>query len=271
MLSDFLRILQSEMKEPTAFGWYHILWLSFIVIGLIAIYKTKNQRGEQQLKLVLGLYSIITLVTEILKQISWSFEFNELTASFEFDYLWYSFPFQLCTTPMYVCLICFLMKECKLRDYLLSYVAYITILGSISVIFIPDNCFVESIVANIHTMCLHYGSFLVSMYLLMSGTVKIHLKEFLKGLSVFFGFVTIANIMNLFMYNSGITEGETFNMFYISPYFISELPVFNVIQQNVPYILFLLTYLVALSLGGFIIYEIANASHKIFFKLQKKQ
>lgn len=47
-------------------------------------------------------------------------------------------------------------------------------------------------------------------------------------------------------------------MFYISPYFISTLPVFDVIQQNVPYIVYLLINVWAIIIGGFIIYGISK-------------
>ncbi len=52
-------------------------------------------------------------------------------------------------------------------------------------------------------------------------------------------------------------------MFYISPYFISSLPIFNTIQQNIPYLLFLLIYILVLIIGAFIIYNLAKLIKKI--------
>ena len=140
--------------------------------------------------------------------------------------------------------------------------AYITILGSISTILLPDSCFVPDILVNVHTMWLHLGSFVVSVYLLMSGDVKISLSSLFDGIIAFVCFVMFALVLNVAIYNSGILNGETFNMFYISPYFISSLPVFDVIQQNVPYIVFLLLYLFGLSIGGFIIYAVSKGISK---------
>ena len=71
-------------------------------------------------------------------------------------------------------------------------------------------------------------------------------------------FVIIALGLNISIYNSGILNGETFNMFYISPYFISSLPVFDLIQENVPYVLFLIIYVVLLMLGAAIILGISK-------------
>mgnify|MGYP003462252067 FL=1 len=79
---------------------------------------------------------------------------------------------------------------------------------------------------------------------------------------MFFVFVGIAELMNIVVYNLGILNGETFNMFYISPYFISTLPVFDVIQENVPYLVYLIIYILALIMGGIIIYSITVLINK---------
>lgn len=246
------------MTEPTAFGWYHIMWLAFIGIAIFGLYKIKDNHSETQLKAILAIYGVVVLLTEILKQLTWSINYDEVTKIVTWDYQWYSFPFQLCSTPIYVSLICFMLKKCKLRDNLLSYMAYITILGSIATIVMPDSCFTTDPLVNFHTSWLHFGSFIVSVYLLMSGEVKSDIKTFKNAIPVFFIFTGIAQFLNFYVHNSGVLNGETFNMFYISPYFVSELPVFCDIQQSVPYIVFFLTYLFALSLGGFIIFCISS-------------
>ena len=87
----------------------------------------------------------------------------------------------------------------------------------------------------------------------------------------FIAFCAIANIMNIAVYNSGILNGETFNMFYISPYFESSLPVFDVIYNAVPYPVFLAIYVVALSLGGFIILGLAYMIDNLITKRKLKK
>lgn len=99
----------------------------------------------------------------------------------------------------------------------------------------------------------------------MSGEIVPNRINYRSSILVFFVFVIAAQILNITVYNSGVLNEETFNMFYISPYFISSLPVFDVIQENVPYFLYLFIYIIALFLGGFIIYSIyylCNKKHK---------
>ena len=253
-----INFLQLEMREPTAFGWFHWLCVGIMLFAIYLLYKRKENYSEKQLKTVLLVYGGVVFVLEALKQISWAVTYNATLSEFIWNYQWYAFPFQLCTTPMFVSLICVFLKKGKMRDFLLSYMAYTTILGSIATIIMPDSCLVNDILVNIHTMWLHLGSFVVSVYLLMSGEVKINIRDWSKSIPVFLGFVALANILNIVIYNSNILHGDTFNMFYISPYFVSSLPLFDVIQKNTPYVVFLATYVHALILGSFLIFLIAK-------------
>lgn len=255
LFEQFILLMQKEMIEPVPFDWFHILCIVVMIAGVCVCWLIRKHHSEFQLKCILATYAIPTLVLEILKQISWS-----ATVTMDgivWDYQWYAFPFQLCTTPLIVCLVCLFLKNNIVRKALLSYVAFITVLGSLAVVIYPTDCFTEDILVNIHTTYLHFGSFVVSMYLLFSKEIEIKLMSFVRAIYVFIMFVMTANTMNILIYRSGILHGETFNMFYISPYFISSLPVFNQIQQEVPYIAFLLIYIFALSCGGLAIYGLS--------------
>lgn len=245
------------MNTPKVYGLFHCFWLVLSIIFIIILYSKKNKYGENKLKIVLGVYGIVALILEILKQLIWSFNYDPITNIIKWDYEWYSFPFQLCTTPIYVCIICLFLKKNNIRESLLSYMAYITILGGIATMIMPTSCFVSDILVNIHTMWLHCGSFVVSVYLLMSGEVVLDIKNLINGIKVFIFFVLIAMLLNVLINNIGILNSETFNMFYISPYFESTLPIFNIIWKNVPYIIFLLIYIISIVLGGCLIYFIA--------------
>lgn len=268
-IGKLINILQAEMPEATAWGWFHLMWVALIVISLIVLYKLKDKYSEKQLKTVVGIYGIVALILEVIKQLIWTFDYDAVTNTFTADFQWYAFPFQLCTTPIFASILALFMKRTKLRMSLLAYMAFVTILGSFMTVIIPDDCLVEMITINIHTMWLHCGSLVVSIYLLMSGAVEINKQNLKSAIKVFIVFVILAQILNIGVYNSGILGDETFNMFYISPYFISSLPVFDVIQENVPYPIYLAIYIVALSLGACIVYMIAKIISKIISKEEK--
>lgn len=253
LFEKFILLMQKEMNTPVSFGWFHFLCIGIMILFIVILYKRKNKHNEKQLKIILGVYGIIALLLETLKQISWSFNFDPTTNLVIWDYEWYSFPFQLCTTPIFVSVMCLFLKDNKIRKSLLSYMAFITILGSIATMIIPDSCFTSDILVNIHTMWLHLGSFVVSVYLLFTNEVKLNIRNLESSFIVFVSFVGVAMFLNLFIYNIDVLNGETFNMFYISPYFISSLPIFDVIQENTPYLLFLIIYILAITFGSFIV------------------
>jgi len=226
---DLLSILEFEIETPKPYGTFHSVWLFCTVIVIILLSLIRKRNNDTQLKCILGIYGIVAFILEMLKQLIWAIDYDVSTSAFLWDYEWYAFPFQLCTTPIYVSLICLFLKKNKLRDSLLAYMAYTTIWGSILSALIPDSLFVSDLLVDIHTMWLHLGSLVVSVYLIMSREVVVTKKSFFNAITVFISFVIIANILNIAIYNSGILNGETFNMFYISPYFDSSLPVFDII------------------------------------------
>lgn len=262
-----LYFLQGKMECPIPFGWFHLLWIFLTLFCILILFFNRKKHNEKKLKLILFSYGIVALILEVLKQLIWSFNYDSITSSITWKYTWYSAPFQLCTTPIYVSIICLFLKKNKIRNSLFSYLAFYTILGSIVTIIMPESCFTKDILVNIHTMYLHCGSLVVSVYLLLSKEVKMNYKNLLKGFYIFLIFVLIANALNITFYNSGIIGTETFNMFYISPYFISELPVFNVIQENVPYTIYLISYIFLIFLGSNIVYAIASISKYTYKKV----
>jgi len=254
----FLYLLQGEMETPKTLGWFHILWVTFVVVSILILFLTRKKHNEKRLKLILGTYGIIAFILELLKQLIWAFNYDSITNIVTWDYEWYSAPFQLCTTPIFISLICLFLKNNKLRKSLLSYMAFVTILGSLMTLLIPDSCFTSDILINIHTMWLHCGSLVVSVYLIMSREVEINKKNLINSFIVFLVFVVIAEVLNITIYNSGILNGETFNMFYISPYFITHLPVFKTVQESVPFIIYLLFYILVIFVGSLIVYLISK-------------
>ena len=80
----------------------------------------------------------------------------------------------------------------------------------------------------------------------------------------------IAQLLNIVVYNAGWLNGQTFDMFYISPYFISSLPVFDTIDRNASFAVFMLTYLFAFFLGGGLVAFAQGARDRLSKALQTK-
>lgn len=272
-LEKLIVSLQFEMERPSCYGPFHLCWLLASAVLVVFLSVRKEKDHERTLKTILLVYGIPALLLELTKQIIWSYSYDPAAGVGHWDYQWYAAPFQLCTTPIITCLISAFLKKGKLRDCLLSFTAFATILGSIATALYPESCFVRTVLVDIHTMYLHFGSLVVSLYLLISGEIKPTFRNLLRAWLTFLVFAAIALAMDLAVYHSGLLgsglEKETFNMFYISPYFVSVLPVFDGIwtwanDRNL-YIVFLLIYLFAICAGAGIVWLIA----RLFYKKQK--
>ena len=129
----------------------------------------------------------------------------------------------------------------------------------------PNTVFVKEVLINIQTMQHHGFMVVMGAYILATHSVNRKYKEVIKeGFLVFLILVTLALTLDIITYYLNIDGG--LEMFFISPFHTSELPVFNIIYEKVPYIIFLLIYLFAFFLGGSIIYGLA----KLIKKLERK-
>lgn len=238
-LENIISFLQSfRMTKPTNYSLFHIICLIIIVlISIILIYKKPN------IKKTLLTISIIMVISEIYKQLSYSYDDGV------WKYQWYGFPFQFCATPMYIALIAGLTKNKKIEEYCYSFLATFGLIAGISVMLYPNTVFTKEVLINVQTM-LHHGSMVImGLFTLVNHSVKKEYKKVItQGFIVFIILVSIALILDISTYYLKIDGG--LDMFFISPFHTCELPIFSIIYEKVPYIIFLLIYLFAFTLGG---------------------
>lgn len=254
-MKEILDFLAFKGNTPTLYGLYHIFCL-FIVLGLSTLIIIKRKKiSEKMVNRILIISGLAFIILEIYKQIIIPYDSYELK-----KYPWYIFPFAFCSTPLYITALAGFLKKGKLKDYLLCYLSTYSLLAGICVMIYPGDVFVSLIGINIQTMVIHGGMIVLGVLLLATNKVKKDIHTFYKGLVVFLIFLTIAVILNLLWPLLGINE--TFNMFQISPYYDCSLPIFNVIKSKIPYIIFLLLYIIPFSLGAYIIYLIYKLTGK---------
>lgn len=253
VLEDILSFLQSfRIVKPTNYGLFHIVSLVItILITVILIYKKPN------IKRTVLVMSIIMLLFELYKQLLFSFDDGIC------EYQWYAFPFQFCATPMYVGLIAGLTKCKKIEEMCYSYLATYGLIAGICVMLYPNTVFVEEFLINVQTMEHHGFMVIMGLFVLVLHSVKRSYKKvILEGFSIFVILVLMALFIDISTFYFNIDNG--LEMFYISPFHVSELPVFNVIYESVPYLVFLFLYLFAFLLGGSFIYFVVRFFTKLF-------
>ena len=81
--------------------------------------------------------------------------------------------------------------------------------------------------------------------------------------------LAIALVMNIIWHYYG--TDATFNMFYISPYYPCTLPLLNIIYDSVPYVIFLILYIIGFVLAASAILGIAILFDKIEKAIHKRK
>ena len=100
-----LRFFDTQMTQPTPYGWFHILSLALTVAATVLLCRFGKSLNPRKTVLFTA---ILVTVLEIYKQINYSFSYE---GGIGFDYQWYAFPFQFCSTPMYVGLLAGMLKK----------------------------------------------------------------------------------------------------------------------------------------------------------------
>ena len=230
--------------EPSVFGLYHIICILIVIaVSILLIKKVKNPTDKTLNKLLL-IFSIVMLVLEVYKELTYMTSYDEVTQTYDYD--WYAFPFQFCSTTMYIMLIAGLLKPGKFKDAMLAFLASYSLFGGLTVFAYPEQVFVERVGINFQTMVHHGSQIVVGCYLLGSNVVKFNYKTLIKGTYVFVALFFIALAMNIIVYNTGIANGESFNMFYVGPYYECTLPLVSLFYPKeftiIKYLLFLCIY-----------------------------
>lgn len=249
LFEKIMVFLDSDMVEPTPYGWFHIMMVIVMTLFCIFLCKKYKKGEDKDVKTVLLILSILCLVFEVYKQLNFSFNYD-VNGSY-FKYQWYAFPYQFCSTPMYIALIAALIKKGKLQNSLFAFLATYGVIGGLSAMIYPATVFIDTIGINIQTMVHHGSMVIMGIYLLYVGRVKLNKEAIIGAFKVFFTLSLIALFIDIVTYYIDFQGG--FEFFFISPFHVSELPVFNIIYTKVPYIVFLLIYYILFCFGSYLV------------------
>lgn len=261
-----VHFFSAEMTTPTNYGIWHIISL-LLVIGLTVFLCVKfKDCKDKTFRRIILISWVVILVLEIYKQIVFSFDWDGNIATWDFE--WYAFPFQLCSMPLYLLPFVAFLKDGKVRDSIMSFLATFAFFGGLATMLYPNNVFISTIGINIQTMVHHGLQVVLGIFIFVYNRKKFNLKFFLLGIIPYVILVAIAMMSNLIMFR---VLSEEFNMFYISPYYECVLPLLGDIQKAVPYVVFLLTYILGFVLVACLMYLIMRGIYKLTQRKHKNE
>ncbi len=239
---------------PKAYGVFHLSFtvLSLLVIVTVCFFTRSN--SDKTFRIVLFSIGSALLLSEIYKQLYYGY------AAGEDGYDWHIFPFQLCSVPMYLSIVIGCMKKNKIRDALCEYMVSIGFLGGIMAFIEPSGILNEHYFTLIHSCLWHALLIFFALYILFTGNACRSLKDYKNALWVLSGVILTATALNIIFRTK-----PSFNMCYISPFYNTPLAVFSSFDklfqgiwgQFPGRILSIAIYIIALMLGGFLLYGTA--------------
>ena len=227
--TDLLTILDTQMTTPTAFGWFHILFIvASVGVGVLLCHWFKD--SARYAKRVMLITALIVILLEVYKLVNYTFRVSDGTIIADFP--WYAFPWQFCSTPMYAGLLAGLTRG-RVHRSLAAYLSTFAVFAGLCVMIYPGDVFIGTVGINIQTMVCHGSMLTVGIYLLGTGYVPCRLRTLLRAVPVFLTAATVAMVLNEAAYRTGLLETDNFNMFYFSPHQDPHLPLYSDVQRLV--------------------------------------
>ena len=247
-----------EMTPPPAYGLFH---LSFTFIGIaICIFLSWKLRNlsERGHKTVLGCVGFFLLLTEIYKQLFYYFYMSDNS------YVWWIFPFQLCSVPMYLCIIAIFLKPSPLRNGIYGFMTTYNLLGGIMAFIEPSGITHGYWTLTLHAYIWHMLLIFIGIYLIASNHFAKTRKDYLHATVTFLVLCCVAFSINVIFHD--VSDG-TINMFFVGPS-NSTLAVFKDIAEKFGWYVSTALYIPTVMLGAFLVYLPAHIYAK---KKQSKQ
>ena len=234
--------LLHPMERPVAWGAFHA---HFFFIGiptailLAFLLRQLGKKGEKRLFLYVGMFLI---VSEIFKQIA----YTSIEGSYRFDLI----PFQLCSIPMYMCLIAPWMKPGKLQRGMYSFMVLYNLLGGAISFTEPSGLLHGYWFLTLHACIWHMLLVFVGLFICMSKRGGNEKSDYKGATFTFIVLCGIAFGLNCFVQ---LGLGEHMNMFFVGPG-NSPIIVFKQFSEWLGWYINTPIYMFAVSLGAYLLF-----------------
>lgn len=247
-------MLQKRVSAPTVYGLYHVACFTLIILVTVWLCIRFRDAEEKTVRRILLIAWAFMIVGEIVKCLLFAMNVTDGVASWH--YPWHTFPFQLCSTPLYVLPLAIFCRG-RVKEIATVYLMTFSLVGGLAVMIYPESVFTELLGINIQTMMHHGLQVILGIYLAVRERRNLNLRHFAKAVPAFYIAATVALILNITVYQAYTAKGggiPEFNMFFISPYFDTNLPIVGDVYAAVSYPVFLIVYLLGLPIVALIPY-----------------
>lgn len=224
------------MTPPKPYSVFHILFAAGGILAALSCAWALRGRKEASVYKILFLCGCTLAFSEVYKQL-----FLYVINGRRYD--WWYFPFQLCSMPMYLCLLLPFLRGTFLEQPLLTFTRDFGLLGGIMALLEPSGLFHPYWVLTLHGLFWHIMLIFLGLFLTFSRLTKKGMTGYLRTLPLLGIFCIAATFINT------ATHGQA-DMFYIAPYYPVTQVVFDKISVLCGNGTGIMIYLLSICAGG---------------------
>ena len=279
-MKELLMSTAWEIDKPELFGWLHIVLLAAVVLAAtFCAVKIKCIPYLRRIR-VLTICGWVLAAAEIYKQLFLYYVVNNGV------YDWWYFPFQLCSVPMYLCILLPLAGKVHIslrsgsdmpaRDLLrpenaesspgslqsvfLTFMGCFTFISTAAALLYPQDFLRIYVTLTLHGFIWHGILLFISLTVFLSGMADLSQGGFVRSAVLFLILCAVAVCINIAAepamtaaYSAGLIRNPYAAMFYLNPYHISPQPVVSTIQKSAGIPVGLALYIAAITAAARII------------------
>ncbi len=241
---------------PGMFSWFHILWLVIMIAGCIVLGLTVAKKHSPKCDwIVIAVFSAILVCCEVFKQLFWL----EFYGYYRFEV----FPYQFCSVPIYITILATLIPSEKMREVCYHFLAFYGTVGGLAIMVVPSAVlYTYYIPMSVHSMLWHSVLVMMGVYLIVSRGYGKQIREMVFPCVLFLCLIAIAMLGNYLVYELYLNTpacqpGDNLSMFYISPYYPTQIPLLGVVK-DFSYPLFLFCYVAVFSLLALLVWGVSK-------------
>lgn len=181
----------------------------------------------------------VMLISELWKQYTLTYTVNHGI------YNWWYFPFQLCSVPMYVCLMFPAVSSKRACGLLRTFLMDFGLLAGIFTFFDTTGMYYSYPPLTVHSFAWHILLIIIGIYAGFTGRADYSGNGFAKSAGIFLSCCLLATFFNLIFHPCG-----RINMFYISPFYQMGQIVFRDIAKLCGNTAGIVSYLASILIGA---------------------
>lgn len=260
-LDLFFESIAWTMTPPPAYGAFHILYtLIGFTLCALAAWKLRNV-SDKTCRYILFSIGLLLAVSELAKQLFYFFAIKDNT------YSWGDFPFQLCSVPIYMCLIAPWLKPGKVQRGMYSFMVLYNLLGGAISFTEPSGLLLNRWFLTVHALVWHMLLVFIGLFLCFSKRGGNRREDYIYATRTFLCLCIIAFGLNCFV-QYGL--GEHMNMFFVGPG-NSPIAVFSQFSQWFGWYVNTPIYIFALCLGAYLVFLLTYFLQNKELPTKKKQ